>query len=236
MGRIERAVLSLFTKQASVTELRSVSEEFSRVTLGGDALRGVSWAPGQKLQVQLGGFVQRTFTPLAWDSVQGATELLVYLHGDGPAVRWAHALEIGTPCSLFGPRASLDLNGLERPALLFGDETSFGLAHALRFTSHGTANVELLLEVTSLHAAERALESIGVAGANLVERRPGDAHLDAVEETAEALLRRHALRSSALSGKATSIQKLHRRLRQLGLPRQRIFTKAYWAPGKTGLD
>jgi len=133
-------------------------------------------------------------------------------------------------------RASLDLNGLERPALLFGDETSFGLAHALRFTSEGAANVELLLEVTSLRAAERALEAVGVTGAHLVERRLGDAHLGAVEETAEALLKRHAFRSSALSGKATSIQKLNHRLRSLGLSRQQIRTKAYWAPGKKGLD
>jgi ferric-chelate reductase (NADPH) len=236
MGRVEKAVLALFTKQASVTELRRVSEQFSLITLRGDALRGVSWIPGQKIQVQLGGFVQRTFTPLSWDAVEGSTVLLVYLHGDGPAVRWARALEIGTPCSLFGPRASLDLNALDRKALLFGDETSFGLAHALRFTSQGSAGVELLLEVSSLVEAEQALQAVGVTGAHLVERRPGDAHLGVVEETAEDLLRRHSLQSSVLSGKATSIQKLNRRLRALGLSRQRIRTKAYWAPGKKGLD
>ena len=38
---------------------------------------------------------------------------------------------------MFGPRSSLDLQRLDRPALLFGDETSFGLAHALRFTQAG---------------------------------------------------------------------------------------------------
>jgi hypothetical protein len=39
-----------------------------------------------------------------------------------------------------------------------------------------------------------------------------------------------------LSGKATSIQRLSKQLRQLGISRGRLQTKAYWAPGKAGLD
>jgi NADPH-dependent ferric siderophore reductase len=42
--------------------------------------------------------------------------------------------------------------------------------------------------------------------------------------------------SFILTGKATSIQRLQRALKAQGVPRSRLLTKAYWAPGKTGLD
>ena len=44
------------------------------------------------------------------------------------------------------------------------------------------------------------------------------------------------LRGAVLSGKASSIQAVTRRLRALGVARRSIHAKAYWAPGKTGLD
>ena len=39
-----------------------------------------------------------------------------------------------------------------------------------------------------------------------------------------------------LTGKAGTVQRLRQRLKRLAVPASRIATKAYWAPGKTGLD
>jgi NADPH-dependent ferric siderophore reductase len=39
-----------------------------------------------------------------------------------------------------------------------------------------------------------------------------------------------------LSGKAQSIQFVSRALKERGIPPRRLRTKAYWAPGKKGLD
>jgi ferric-chelate reductase (NADPH) len=236
MGRFEDAVLSLFTKRASVTEVSRVGTDFSLVRLAGDELRGVSWLPGQKVQLAVRGFSQRTFTPLSWDAKKGTTTLFVYAHGDGPVARWAGALAPGAECSIFGPRASLDLSTLDRPGLVFGDETSFALAHALRFTERGSSGVELVFEVTSPRAAEDALAVLEIHGARLVERLANDAHLSTVEQVVEKLVRERAPRGAVLTGKASSIQAVSRRLRALGVDRRSIFSKAYWAPGKTGLD
>jgi ferric-chelate reductase (NADPH) len=235
-GRLEGAVSKLFTKASVVEAVEDVSNGFRRVTLAGSALRGVAWAPGQKVQLLLGGWVQRTYTPLAWDAIAGVTQFLAYSHGEGPAATWARGLSVGDACNVFGPRGSLDLDSLGRPALLFGDETSFGLAHALRFTSATARGVHLLLEVNSVAASSVALEALDVSGAHLVERRAGDAHLEDIEQRTAELVRAHAIEASTLSGKATSIARVSKQLRQLGVPRARIQTKAYWAPGKTGLD
>jgi NADPH-dependent ferric siderophore reductase len=42
--------------------------------------------------------------------------------------------------------------------------------------------------------------------------------------------------SFVLTGKAGTIQHVRQGLRQLAVPASRIVAKAYWAPGKTGLD
>jgi ferric-chelate reductase (NADPH) len=236
LGRLEGALSKLFTKAARVAAITDVAEGFRLLTLAGEALVGVEWTPGQKVQVMLGGWVQRTFTPLSWNTQAGETQLLAYMHGDGPAAAWARGLSEGDGCALFGPRGSLDLNALGRPALLFGDETSFGLAHALRFTPASAQGAHLVLEVTSKGAAAAALDAIGVEGAHLVERRPEDVHLGEVQEYTAHLLQTRSVEAGVLSGKASSIQRMNKQLRQLGLPRARLQVKAYWAPGKTGLD
>lgn len=236
LGALESVVAKWFTRSAHVADVRTVAEGFRRVALAGDALRGAAWTPGQKVQLLLGGWVQRTFTPLSWDTTHGTTELLVYLHGASPASEWANALAPGQPCAVFGPRGSLDLNTLDRPGLLFGDETSIGLAHALRYTRAGASGVELVLEVSSLAAARAALDAVGVEGAHLIERRPDDAHASDVEAHVTRLRDERGIQGWVLSGNAPSILRLSKLLRRLGVPRGRIQTKAYWAPGKVGLD
>lgn len=236
LGRLEGAVTKLFCKNAKVSSLRDLASGFRLVALAGDALRGVDWTPGQKVQLMLGGWVQRTYTPLSWDVDAGVLELLAYVHGEGPGAAWARALVPGASCAVFGPRSSLDLQRLARPALLFGDETSFGLAHALRFTQAARAGVHLVLEVSSKQISSAVLEAIDVSGAHLVERGSGDEHLNEVRELATQLVSTHSIGAGVLSGRAPSIAHVGKHLRQLGLPRAQLQTKAYWAPGKTGLD
>ena len=236
LGLLESAVAKWLTREAHVRDVRPLGERFQRITLAGEALRRVAWVPGQKVQPMLGGWVQRTYTPLGWDAALGTTELCAYVHGDSPASDWARHVAVGQRCAVFGPRGSLDLNALARPGLLFGDETSFGLAHALRFTPSGSARTEIVLEVSSLDAAQEALDALGVRGAHLIERRAGDAHLAEVEALVTSLSGTHALEGWVLTGKATSIQALTQLLRRLGAPRSHIQSKAYWSPGKVGLD
>ena len=235
-GRIEGALARLFMKSATVRESRTPGERFRLVTLSGESLRGVRWTPGQKVQMALGGWVNRTYTPLSWDAAHGSTQLLLFLHGEGPGTAWGRALKVGDSCTIFGPRGSLDLNTLDRPALLFGDETSFGLAYAMRFTPQGAGDVRMVFEVTSKKVAEGVLVQLGITNADLIERRSDDSHLSEVEKIAVDHVQSRSIKSCALSGKASSIQRLNKRLRSFGLSSRQIQTRAYWAPGKAGLD
>lgn len=94
-GMIESAMVKLFMRNARVLDIEDIGYAFRIVTLGGEALRKVAWTPGDKLQIQLGGWVQRTYTPIEWGTENGRTRILAYLHGDGPGTQWARTLRKG---------------------------------------------------------------------------------------------------------------------------------------------
>jgi NADPH-dependent ferric siderophore reductase len=225
-GLLEATIQKLFTRSASVTGIDDIGSGFRLITLGGDALRGVGWAPGDKIQVQLGGWVQRTYTPIDWDGVLGRTRILAYLHGDGPGAAWARGLQVGDACVLFGPRKSIQPGA---PAIVFGDETSLGLAAAL-------PTVHVLLEVSKPDATARVIERLGLCAVQLTARRDGDAHFPELESRMAAVLMVDPAADIVLTGRAAAIQRMARFLKQTGVGSGRRQSKAYWASGKTGLD
>ncbi|MCF8469573.1 MAG: siderophore-interacting protein [Parvibaculum sp.] len=234
-GIVEASLLKWLTRPAHVSDVREINARFRIFELEGESLRDAAWMPGQKAQMQLGGFVSRTYTPMGWDNAKGTTRFLAYLHGDAPASRWAAALKPGDLCLMFGPHRSLDVGEAGRPLILFGDETSFGLAASMAATKRGAAGCSFLFEVTSEEESRQALDALGIA-ATLVERRAGDTHLDALAASLERMIETDASTHFALTGKAPSIQRLSRGLKQRGITSAQIKAKAYWAPGKTGLD
>jgi NADPH-dependent ferric siderophore reductase len=233
-GRVTRTLLRWFMRPARVAAVETLSAHFRLVDLEGEALRNVTWTAGQKVQVSMGsGLSARTFTPMSWNADSGRTRILTFAHGAGPGSRWASSLHEGDTCQFFGPRRSLDLSGLESPVVLFGDETSFGMAAALRDSPQGAGAIHVF-EASDVAGARPVLEAIGLGQATLIERIVGDAHLAAVEAE---MLRLAANRAHfVLTGKASSIQRASRALKAVGVASSRVKTKAYWAPGKIGLD
>jgi ferric-chelate reductase (NADPH) len=221
-------------RPARVGAVETLSVHFRLVDVEGEALRNVAWTAGQKVQVSIGsGLSARTYTPMSWDADSGRTRILTFTHGDGPGSRWANGLREGDNCQFFGPRRSLDLSGLESPAVLFGDETSFGLAAALRdsLRADGATHV---FEASDVAESRPVLEAIGLGQARLIERIADDAHLAAAE--AEVLRLAASGARFVLTGKASSIQRVSQALKAAGVASSRVKTKVYWAQGKIGLD
>ncbi|USQ95319.1 siderophore-interacting protein [Caulobacter sp. RL271] len=234
LARLSKALTSLVMKRATVVVVEPLAPDFRLITLEGPALAGATWTPGQKIQIAMGSaFAARTYTPIAWESSQGRTQLLGYAHGDGPGSAWLRTLKAGVECDLFGPRPSLDVAGLAGPVTVFGDETSMGLAHALS-AQGGACTVSCVLEVGDVDHAKTVAARLGLKEAMLFERTPDDAHLKAV--AAEFASRAAAGAAFVLTGRAGAIQKLRQGMMHQGVPSGRVAAKAYWAPGKVGLD
>ena len=237
-GRIEGVLLKLVARPATLAAVEPLGPRFRLITLAGDALQGVAWQAGDKVQLPLGGFVSRTYTPLWWNRERGETQLLAYLHGDRPhatpGAAWADTAARGDACRVFGPRPSLRLAQRTRNAVFFGDETSFAAAAAFKALSGWLHKVSFVFEVSQVEECRPVLQALNLREAVLVPRAPGAAHLADVA----AEIDRVATRASdyVLTGQAGSIQHLVRALRQRGKSSADLLTKAYWAVGKTGLD
>jgi len=233
-GRVTRTLIRWLMRPARVAAVEMPAPLFRLIDLEGDALKAVAWVVGQKIQIAMGsGLSARTYTPMSWDAERGRTRLLAFAHGDGPGSLWVSGLGAGDTCAFAGPRRSLDLSDIGTPVVLFGDETSFALAAALHHGPHA-AGARYLLEVSNLAEAQTVLAAIGLGTATAIGRAADDSHLTAIEAE---LLRLAAGRTDIiLTGKASSIQRLSRALKTAGVASSRIKAKAYWAPGKVGLD
>ncbi len=240
-GRLTSFLLNLATHEAEVRHVEKVGTDFRLVTLAADTLRDASWTPGDMMQIiisgaaLLGPWELRSYTPLAVEPATGTTEILWYVHGNGPGSDWAVSAGVRTACRLVGPRHALSLPKRERPFVFFGDETSFSTAIAFRETPSGYRDVRFIFEVNSVEQSRAVVEQFGMRNdVKLIAREEGDRHLGEVEDEMV-----HAYRSTgshgALTGRAPSIQRLYKALRASGVTTGRVTNIPYWAPGKTGL-
>lgn len=234
-GRLSQALIRLMMKRATVVAVEPLAGRFRLITLKGPALVGVNWAPGQKIQIAMSSaFVTRTYTPMEWDASEGLTRILGYAHADGPGSAWLRALRPGAECDIFGPRASLEVGGLAGPLAIFGDETSMGLCHAIAAVQDRARPFTCAFEVGEIKGASQVVERLGLSDAGLYPRTDDQAHLEAMASTLAPLVAAGA--SFVLTGRAGAIQRLRHDLKLQGVPPGRIATKAYWTPGKVGLD
>jgi NADPH-dependent ferric siderophore reductase len=222
----------MFARRATIVAVRWLTDDLVRLTLEGAALRGAAWMPGQKIQVVTGSiFDTRTYTPTEWDPIHGRTSIIGYVHGAGPGSDWIRSAKAGDACDFLGPRNSISKKIMMGPIALFGDETSIGIAMAL---SRGARSLPSFFEMAEKETAGSALAELGLRDATLFARTTGDAHLAEMEAAVADLAATQT--SFLLTGKATTIQRLLTALKRQTVPSDRILTKAYWAPGKTGLD
>ncbi len=232
-GRLGRTLIRLIMKHARVAANEALGDRYRLVTLEGPDLRGVQWIAGEFIQLAMGSaFRARAYTPIDWDAAAGRMRLLGYLHGGGPGSAWVGGVRPGDECDFFGPRRSLDVRHVAGPIVFCGDETAVGLAHAL-IRENPSRRVTCRFEVDDAADGRAAAAGLGIGAATtFYARQPGDGHLAALEEGLADGGNAHFV----LTGKVGTVQRLRQTLRQRGVASARILPKAYWAPGKAGLD
>jgi NADPH-dependent ferric siderophore reductase len=241
MSAVKRAILGFvgetFLTAARVAEVTAPSEHFRFIDLVSKDLVGTRWRPGDKVQINVGDWNVRTYTPLSIDAVAGRLRILAFAHGAGPGSIWARAVKADAGCHLLGPRGSLALGDATAPTVLFGDETSFAVASNLE-TQLGTRSpARFVFEVTAPAESRLILEQLGLAErATLVDKRADGSHLDAAARAVRQALAELATSELVLTGNAGSIQRLRKQLKNEGVSLRQSKTKAYWAHGKEGLD
>lgn len=229
-GILLGALGGLLLRESTVQAVRDVAACFRVVELAGPALRGVACRPGDKIQVLLPSREVRTFTPVRWDSEAGVTELLVHHREASPAGEWVRGLAVGDACRFLGPQRSLRVPA-RGPVVLFGDETSCAVARAV---AAAVPEVDIVLEASHAEATRAALGD-RAAQAVVVPRSADEAHLGRVVDHIAALLERRPGAGVLLTGRAQAIHGVRAQLKARALPPS-LDNRAYWSPGRRGLD
>lgn len=232
---LDRLLYRAFSRDLVVVSVEDIAPKLRLITLQSESLRGFSWVPGQKLQVTMGtALVARTYTPIKPDAHTGQFQLIAFAHGLGPGSKWVMTLKPGEMCKVFGPLSSLDLRFEARSLVMVGDETSIGLSVAAA-AHYGTIPTHHVFEVHARSNVEAVLDQAGLLPGSTIHVRTSDrSHLIAMEQQVISLAESGA--DIVLTGRAGTIQKLHRGLCRENIPGKKIHTKAYWAEGKSGLD
>jgi NADPH-dependent ferric siderophore reductase len=248
---LSSAVEKLLFHPVTITHAETIDGHFRRVRLQGEVFKGVKWVPGQAVQFYLGNLTKRAYTPMEIWPDAGWAEFLFYLHGGGPGSAWAGSLKRGDGCKVMRPKDSLDFTNFEGRGIFFGDETSMAAAYALQSCRRADARHRYVLEVTSAAEAKSVVDRLGLEDVTLYPRTSEGEHLERVvrklaqsagsasegsEDSEKTDKYEGRVSQWIFTGQARSIQRVQKGLRELGVEVRRTMVRAYWSPGKTGMD
>ena len=233
---LSSAVEKLMFHPVTITGVEDVTDGFRLLNMQGVGFEGVKWMPGQTVQILVGNFTKRAYTPVHLDPDAGSASFLIYLHGKGPGSEWAASASIRNVCQVTRPKSSIDFRSFTEPAVFFGDETSLAAAQALHEFRRQIFPSRFVFEVNAPAEAELTLRRLGLTQASLVQKRADGAHF--AEVISQMTVQAANIQSPQwiFTGQARSIQGIQKGLKQAGLSLLGSKVKAYWSQGRRGLD
>lgn len=122
------------------------------------------------------------------------------------------------------------------PVLFFGDETSLAAAQALHFCCKDALRIRFILEVTAPREVKIAAAKLGLEDVTLFEKDHTGTYLEKIVTRLVEDAFELGAPQWVFTGQARSIQSIRKRLRAAGIESSSSKVKAYWSPGKTGMD
>jgi ferric-chelate reductase (NADPH) len=239
MSKFKTAVLGAiggrFLAQARVDAVDAISHQFRLITMSSEKFGAAPMQPAAKVRLNAGNWEMRAYTPLSYDAMTDSVQILAYLHGDGPGCTWARSAVPGDTTHVMGLQESLKVMALSQPAVFFGDETSFAAAKTMQSHLAPGNATRFVFEVTSAGEAQAVIDRLHIRDAVCCLRQAEDTHIPCVVEAIQSGLADLATPHLMLTGNGRSIQTIRGILRT-GAGPIAYHVKAYWAPGKTGLE
>ncbi len=227
MGQIKNVLLKvlgpLFLSESKIVSNERLSPHFQFLTIKGKSFKKSDWIPGQKIQVRLNDELMRSYTPSSWDKDNGVVQTLVYMHGKGPGALWARDAKVGSKATILGPRGSLVLSDELKEVTFFGDETTFGLAYAIK-ENLKHLKLKCFFESTDLNESKSVLEKFKLEESSLYSL----SQYDVIASDLARGFKSGSTSKIVLSGKQQSIVAIRQKLYTLGIRPEDIIIKVYW--------
>jgi NADPH-dependent ferric siderophore reductase len=139
--------------ELETVETADLGPRMRRIRLGGAALEGFTYQPGQDVMLVLSGGERplcRRYTIRGYDSAARTLEFNIVAHGvHGPGAGWAASTQVGDRINGVGPRGKIFVDADAEWHLFLGDESAApGSLHMLEALPDGVPG-QAILEVST---------------------------------------------------------------------------------------
>lgn len=239
MSSVKKAILSVIgnsiSSPAKVVGVESINAHFKFIEIESESFKGLTLKPGEKIQVNVGDWNIRTYTPLEIDSEKGTMKILGFIHGNGPGSNWVKNVGPGEDCPLIGPRSSMNLAESVDPILIFGDETAVAMAATFKNLRKGSV-VKAVFTVSPGVEIGTLLERLELDDSVVFVKSANESLESTVKDRVNGLIKELGIPWVLLAGHAQAIQEMRSNLKNNGIAMTKVKVKAYWADGKVGID
>ncbi|MFE3447841.1 siderophore-interacting protein [Nonomuraea sp. NPDC059194] len=235
MNTITRALRSRLFITGEIVENEHIAPRMRRIRIGGEAVAGLAWTPGQHVRVLVHGpLTLRTYSVWHHDPAWECLDLIGYDHGaDSPGAAWVRTARPGQEVSFTKPEGRFTLRQGAPYHLFAGEETAavaFGpMLRAVPATEPVYGAVEANEPGGHLDLQGDLVKVCrdGAPAANSAALVKAVSALDLPDEPGVAYL----------AGEARTIQMIRAHLvDERGWSRRDVITKPFWTPGRKGLD
>ncbi|MFC4534955.1 siderophore-interacting protein [Sphaerisporangium dianthi] len=229
-------MLNLF-RRGTVTHIEPIAERMRHIRISGPQLRELGWVPGTHIRLRVGdprrprSFLQgflRTYS--IWDySPEGHLDVCVLDHPNaGPGALWARRARIGDAAAFMGPEGRLVLREGAPYHLFVGDETAAVAFGAMMRALPSSAVVHGVILVGGPGGRLPVVRSDRLTWIHRPDELPaGVRSLDLPDEPGVAYVAGEARTGQAVRGHLVG---------ERGWSRRDVVVKAFWAPGRRGMD
>lgn len=235
--KFETVMYELKPRPAEVIAVEDLSPRYRRIVVSGDEFFDFDTrSPADHIKVQIevdGEPVRRDYTPRSFED--GKLTLEFALHADGPLTNWARDAEIGSTCTILGPRGSRVAKPVFNAYMFIGDETLLpGVGRAIELVPADARFIAVVEVEDDADKIELPTdENDTIIWAERHGRTPGEALLETLKsiEWPEGEVFVYA------AGEATAVRDTRRHvLNERGLKRENLGMSGHWRVGQSDFD
>lgn len=222
---------SLVGQRAEVIGTTYLSPHLKKVRFQSD-LAKMNFQIGYASVIRVNEIEYRNYTIAYHDMQLGILDIIFHIHNNGPGSSYADALSVGDHLYISSPRGHKVYNPKFQHQLLFGDETSLGLACSLLPTlKKNNHSFQFYLELDD--ANREVPELLGLENCSIFPKNGSFSDAEWVDGLPIFHHENWLHASYTLVGNVTSVQAFRKALKRNGV--NRITTQGYWLQGKKGL-
>jgi NADPH-dependent ferric siderophore reductase len=215
-----------------VLEASYINLYIKKIRLQGN-ISGMDFQPGYAVAIRVSDTEYRNYTVAFNDVEKGIVEIIVHLHNDAPGTRFMNDLSIGREIRMSMPRGKKMYNTLQTTHILFGDETSLGLAYAFQHILFiAQPSFHFYFELDEVN--EKIPHLLGLKNYTIVPKNEIFQNESLLEKMEIFQLENWQKSTFILTGNARSMQMIRSNIQKKKIE-GKILAQAYWADGKIGL-